>query len=340
MSDSRLRVVALLDAFVRRMLGDEGLARLRAAHARIEVEIVDPGAASLALLREADGAVLHTPAAVRLLAEGLARGPGARLRWVHWAPNGAEGLLAPEVVAAGQAGRLVLTSSKGPMADSVAEHALALLLALARGLPAYHGYQAERRWAPPPPATPPTTELRGRTIAILGVGEIGGRLARMCQAGLGMRVLGLTRVRRACPYVDRYFGPGDLPGALAEADAVAVTLPATAATERLVGAAALAALRPTAFLVNVARGALVDEPALVAALRAGRLAGAALDVFETEPLPPDHPLWTLPNVIVTPHKAQGTDRLVQHLTDFLCDALRRFAEGEPLRGVVDPHAGY
>jgi phosphoglycerate dehydrogenase-like enzyme len=155
-----------------------------------------------------------------------------------------------------------------------------------------------------------------------------------------MRVLGLTRTSRGCPHVDRYVDRAELPGALAEADAVVLALPATAATERLLDGAALAAMKPSAYLVNVARGALVDEAALVAALRARRLAGAGLDVFAVEPLPPDHPLWTLPNVIVTPHTANRAAWVTQRTTDFIRDNIRRFGQGEPLLGLVDREAGY
>jgi phosphoglycerate dehydrogenase-like enzyme len=337
MGDSGLRCVAVLEASTRRRIGDDGLTRLRVAHPRVGVEFAEPAAVTPERLRAADCAVLLSLDAVGPLSAALARGAGGRLRWVHWGPAGADGVLTPEVRAAEQ---LTLTASKGPLAASIAEHALALLLALDRHLPAYHRNQAERRWGPPPPPSPPVLGLEGRTIAILGVGAIGGRLARMCQAGLGMRVLGLTRASRGCPHVDRYVSPAELHGALAEADAVALALPATAATERLLDAAALAAMKPSAYLVNVARGALLDEAALVAALRDGRLAGAGLDVFAAEPLPPDHPLWALPNVIVTPHTANRAAGVMARVTDFIRDNIRRFAEGEPLLGLVDRQAGY
>ena len=183
-------------------------------------------------------------------------------------------------------------------------------------------------------------QLFGKTIAILGVGQVGGHLARICRVGFGMRVLGLARTRLDHPHVDRYVDRAELPAALAEADVVALCLALTPATERIVDAAALAAMKPSALLVNVARGGLVDESALIEALRAGRLGGAGLDATAVEPLPADSPLWDLPNVIITPHVAPGRDRLAEHLTDFWCENLRRFAEGEPLLGVVDREAGY
>jgi phosphoglycerate dehydrogenase-like enzyme len=337
MGSERRRCVAVLGAGMRERIGEDGLARLVAAHPRVAVELVDPVVVTPDLFAATDAAVLLSLDAVRPLSAALGRGGGGRLRWVHWGPAGADGLLTPEVLAA--AG-VVLTASKGPLGAAIAEHALALLLALDRQLPAHLRNQAAARWAPLPAVRPPVLGLAGRTIAILGVGAIGGQLARMCRAGLGMRVLGVTRTSRGCPDVDRYVAPADLHGALAEADAVALALPATAATERLLDAAALAAMKPTAYLVNVARGAVVDEAALVAALRAGRLAGAGLDVFATEPLPPDHPLWTLPNVIVTPHTANRDAGVAQRFTDFIRDNIRRFGEGEPLLGQIDRLAGY
>jgi D-2-hydroxyacid dehydrogenase (NADP+) len=165
-------------------------------------------------------------------------------------------------------------------------------------------------------------------------------MARICGAGFGMRVLGLARTRRDNPHVDRYFERADLHAALAEADAVLLALALTPETARIIDGPALAAMKPTAFLVNVARGGLVDGEALVDALRAGRIAGAGLDAPPGEPLPPDHPLWGLPNAIITPHNAPQTDRWLDHLVEFWRENIRRFAEGRPPLGAVDREAGY
>ena len=184
------------------------------------------------------------------------------------------------------------------------------------------------------------TELAGATVAVLGLGAIGSTVARICRAGFGMRVVGLVRTPGPRPHVDRAFERRELAGALAEADAVVLALPLTPATEHIVDAAGLAAMKPEAYLVNVGRGRLVDEAALIEALRAGRLAGAGLDVAATEPPPPESPLWTLPNVLLTPHQAPFTNRVTDHQAAFWGENLRRFAEGRPLRGLVDRRLGY
>jgi phosphoglycerate dehydrogenase-like enzyme len=183
-------------------------------------------------------------------------------------------------------------------------------------------------------------DLFGRTVLVMGVGAVGGNLARICKAGFQMRVLGTARSRRDNPYVDRYIESSALHAALGEADFVALCLAQTAETTAVIDAAALAAMQRTAYLVNVARGGLVDEAALVSALREGRIAGAGLDATILEPLPADSPLWDLPNVIITPHVAPGRDQLGRELAAFWCENIRRFVEGEPLLGVVDRQARY
>jgi phosphoglycerate dehydrogenase-like enzyme len=155
-----------------------------------------------------------------------------------------------------------------------------------------------------------------------------------------MQVLGMARTSRGHSHIDRYFQRSDLHAALAEADVVALCLPLTPATARIIDAEALAAMKPTAYLINVARGPLVDEEALINALQHGTIAGAGLDTTTVEPLPEESPLWTLPQVIITPHVAPGTDGMGKDIVDFWCENIRRFAEHEPLLGVVDRHMGY
>jgi phosphoglycerate dehydrogenase-like enzyme len=182
--------------------------------------------------------------------------------------------------------------------------------------------------------------MHGKTIAILGVGGGGSVLARLCQVGLGMKVLGLSRIRRDCPNVDQYFGREDLPNMLSQADVVALCLPTTPETTNIINTTALAAMKPTAYLINIARGELIDEGALAEALTKGRLAGAGLDVTSNDPLPADSPLWDCPNLIITPHVAIGTQQISDDVVDFWSENIRRFAEGEPLLGLVDRQAGY
>jgi D-2-hydroxyacid dehydrogenase (NADP+) len=291
------------------------------------VEVTPTPEAWAARVGEADGVIGWFGSTAGL----LARAP--RLRWLQAIGVGAEALLIPELVAAEH---VALTASKGPLGGPIGEHAVALLLALARRLPALGRQQAAGQWR----RVTPMTELAGATVAILGLGAVGGTVARICRAGFGMRVLALVRTPRDHPHVDRAFERRDLSEALAEADAVVLALPRTPATEQIVDAAGLAVMKPGAYLVNVGRGQLVDEAALVEALRAGRLAGAGLDVASTEPPPPESPLWTLPNVLLTPHQAPLTDRMADHLVAFWRENIRRFADGRPLLGLVDRQLGY
>ena len=286
-----------------------------------------------ALLPDADVAIIW-PSFAPLLAPAL--GSGKRLRWVQSIPAGVDALLTPELIAAEH---VLVTASKGPMAPMLAEHALLLLLALARGLPGYLRDQAARRWRPMAEAWP-TVDLHGKTLLILGVGATGGYLARLAQVGLGMRVLGTARTRRDHPHVDRYVVPDELHRALGEADVVALCLALTPETRRIIDATALAAMKPTAYLVNVARGGLVDEDAVVAALQEGRLAGAGLDTTAEEPLAAASPLWAMPNVIITPHIATCGVLADSEVIAFWCENIRRFAAGEPLLGTVDRRARY
>jgi len=184
------------------------------------------------------------------------------------------------------------------------------------------------------------SQMLGKTIAILGVGSFRGNFARICKVGFGMKVLGMARTSSGDPHVDRYFQRDELNAALAEADVVALCLPITSDTERIIDAAALAAMKPTAYLINGARGELIDEEALVDALESGRLAGAGLDSTTVEPLPQESPLWAMPNVIITPHLSPGTDELGKSMVDFWCDNIRRFAENETLLYIVDRNSEY
>lgn len=219
----------------------------------------------------------------------------------------------------------------------MAEHAILLMLALSRNLPVYLKNQEHHIWRREGQEWPP---LHGKTVAILGVGSSGGNLARVCKVGFGMHVLGMTRSRHDAPHVDRYFDQSRLLEMLPAADFVVLCLPRTPATMHLINAAALHAMQPTAYLINVSRGALIDEAALIAALRAGRIAGAGLDVTANDPIPADSPLWDLPNTIITPHIATETLQMSDDVVAFWCENIRRFAEHEPLLGLMDRQAGY
>jgi phosphoglycerate dehydrogenase-like enzyme len=316
--------------------GPEPEAHYRAAHPAVGVAFVDTRDQLSDALGAADAAFGDFRAAPDSpLFAAIRRAP--HLTWLHQASVGVDGVPLDAVPS-----RIALTCGKGPMATSLAEHASALMLALARQLPEAVIDQQAQRWPRGGSlgAVDRVRELAGRTVLILGVGAAGSILARICKAGFGMHVVGFVRAPRPNPYVDRYVTRDDLPAALGEADFVCLTLALTPETRRLIDATALAAMRPTAVLINVARGELVDEAALVAALQAGRLAGAGLDTVSEEPLPAEHPLWHLPNVLLTPHRAGGSDGLLPHYRAFFTENLRRFGEGQPLLGLVDRRAGY
>lgn len=260
-----------------------------------------------------------------------------RLRWVQATSAG----IGQFVRSAGYDARMphtVFTTASGVHAQPLAEFCLLAMLMFSRNLWQMQRLQAERRWE-----RFAATDLAGRTLGVVGVGRIGAAVARLGKA-LGMTVLGVKRtpagVAPAELGCDELYGPDGLGAVLPRSQFLVLVTPHTGETERLLGAAELALLPAGAVLVNIGRGALVDEGALVAALRAGRLGGAALDVFAAEPLPPDSPLWGLPNVLISPHSASTSDRENARITELFCDNLRRYLAGEPLRNVLDTQRLY
>ncbi len=223
-----------------------------------------------------------------------------------------------------------LASAQGANARAVAEHALALILALARRLPEARDNQAKRVWRGMIGELDRREDELGRkTLLIVGLGQIGGRLARLAKA-FDLRVVGIRRDPSAGGNgADSVHGIDELAALLPQADFVALTCPLTPETEGVIGARALDLMKRSAYLINVARGRCVDEAALIAALREGRIAGAALDCFHDEPLPPSSPLWGSPNVLITPHTAGETRRYEENVIDILLDNLDRLWRGEP-----------
>jgi phosphoglycerate dehydrogenase-like enzyme len=230
-----------------------------------------------------------------------------------------------------------LASAQGANERAVAEHALALLLALFRRIPEARDNQARRHWRPmigDPAAR--ERELAGKTLLIVGYGRIGRRVARLASA-FDMRVLATRRNLSAASGDDgvELHSNASLHALLPQADSVVLTCPLTPDTERLIDGAVLARMKPSAVLINVSRGRVVDKPALVAALSAGRLAAAALDVTVEEPLPAASPLWAMPNVLITPHTAGETEAYEENVVALLLDNLQRLARGEALvNGIV------
>jgi phosphoglycerate dehydrogenase-like enzyme len=219
--------------------------------------------------------------------------------------------------------------------EPTAEYVLGLILALAKDFPRIWEHQQHHEWRPHQSGT-----ITGRTALVWGTGPIGRAIARLLRA-VGMRVCGAGRTARSDdPDFGTVHGADTLRPALAEADYVVLAAPLTPDTRGMVDAPVLAAMKPGARLINVGRGALVDEKALVDHLAAGRLAGAALDVFDQEPLPAESPLWDMPGVIVSPHMAGETMGEREALIELFLDNLTRRAEGLPLRNVVDKRRGY
>lgn len=269
-----------------------------------------------------DDFVENSPATRRFLGCAL-RAPN--LRWMHLPNAGVDHPVFGWFLDRG----VRLTTSSGANAEPIAHTAIAALLMLARGFSHWLGAQRRHAWAPHPEANPPR-DLRGQTLVIVGLGAIGNRAARIARA-LGLHVVGVRRhPRTEHDAVDELLPPNALPDLLPRADWLLLTCPLTDATRGIIDRAALARLPAHACVLNVARGPVIDQPALIAALQAGRLGGAYLDVFETEPLPADSPLWAMPNVIVTPHDSSVSSGNRARVSELFLDNLSRWARNEPL----------
>ena len=221
------------------------------------------------------------------------------------------------------------TTASGVHAIPLAEFCMMSMLNHYRRLEAMQADQRAHRWE-----RFATSDLPGKTVAVIGLCNIGREIARLSRA-FGMRVIGSRVAVAPMEHVDRVYHPDDLYAMLAEADTVIMTAPHTQATDRMLDAAAFAAMRDGAFFINIGRGATVDEPALIEALRTGKLGGAALDVFAEEPLPADSPLWEMPNVLICTHSASTSEKENARLTELFCDNLHRYLAGRPLRNVLD-----
>ena len=262
----------------------------------------------------------------------------ARLKWVHTTSAGVGQLMYPEFRSSG----IILTNASGVHAPNMAEHIAGMVVAMARDFPGAMRFQAQRKWAQQEiwdgPARP--RELRGAVALLVGFGAVGRAVAERMRA-FGMHIWAVTRSGKAeGSLAERVFSASQLAAALPGADYVILTAPETPETHQLMGAKQLAAMKPTAILVNVARGSLVDQVALVAALERRSIGGAALDVASPEPLPPENPLWSLENVLITPHTSGISERIWPRETELLIDNLERWFRGEPLRNRVDLERGY
>ena len=299
----------------------------------------DGGADSPAALAAVRGAEVYAGFGMPpALFDAATAPPDGRLRWAHTASAGVGGSLHPAMVASD----VVLTNAAGVYAEPMADTVLAMILHFARGMDVAVRAQAERRWEKEAfeARDTPMREIAGATLGILGLGGIGRAVARRGLA-LGMAVLATRRRGTEGPGGVRVLaGDAGTDEVLRAADYVVVAVPQTAETRGMLDARRIGLMRRDAVLVNVARGRVVDEDALVEALRAGRLRGAGLDVFAREPLPARSPLWGLPNVLATPHVSGASPRFWRRQTDLIIDNIRRYARGQPLRNAVDKQAGY
>jgi phosphoglycerate dehydrogenase-like enzyme len=264
----------------------------------------------------------------------LARAPS--LRWVHSASTGVERVLTPTAMAR----VITITNARDVFSQPIAEYVMTMILAISRRLPQLLELQREHTWQPLE-----AVELGDTTIGVIGYGSLGRTVARLARA-FGARVVATRRHPAAAADPDEVAGVELLGGRralgelLGQSDFVVLAAPLTAETDGLIDGGALAAMKRRAWLINVARGRLVDEAALERALRQGRIGGAVLDTFREEPLPPDSPFYDLPNAIVTPHTSWSSGRVLDRTVELFCENLVRYAAGQPLRNVVDPAAGY
>lgn len=250
----------------------------------------------------------------------LATFPNATaMRWAHALQAGVESLLTPEI----RESPVPLTNGRGVFARPLGEWAMGAMIFFAYQYRRILKNQEQRRWE-----RYEHEELHGRTVAIVGYGSIGRAVAERACA-FGMRVVTSSRSH-----------PGDLAKILAECDYLVISAPLTPETRGLIGGRQIALLKPTAVLINIGRGAVIDEAALIDALQSKKIRGAAMDVFVNEPLPPDHPFWSMDNVLLSPHSADNLPDSREQAVDFFVENFERFRKGEPLLNVVDKHAGY
>jgi len=255
-----------------------------------------------------------------------------RLRWIHTMLAGVDPFLNANIAHS----PVILTKTRG-IHSQISELAFEMILMLAKEAPLCFRLKQEKRWQ-----QFNTLPLRSKTVGIVGLGSIGKDVARLAKA-FGMRVIATRRSAKRVArsrYADTVLPGEQLPALLSESDFVVLTLPITSETKKMIGEKELRAMKSTAYLINVARGSIVDEEALIRALSENWIAGAGLDTFATEPLPPDSKLWELPNVIITPHIAGRVPNIDIKATELFCENLRRYLKGKKLLNVVDKKKGY
>jgi phosphoglycerate dehydrogenase-like enzyme len=333
----------MVNVLVTMRFNETQLDRLRAVSPQVRVACAEAGAADYSRTD-----VLYAGAPPR----DLARAP--QLKWVQVHMAGINALHDHPLYTDSP---VALTTTSGVHAATIAEYAITVLLALAHRVPAMVEWQQRGVWPPDAQRWPlfVPTEVRGATLGVIGYGSIGRELARIARTAFGMQVLACKRDpsrREDTGYCapgtgdpdgrlpDAWYAPDKLRDLLARSDVVVMAAPLTPETDRMLGAAEFAAMKPSAYFINVGRGATVDEPALAAALRERRLAGAAIDVFAEEPPPAGHPFYALDNVIVSPHVSGFLPSYDDRCSELFAENLRRYLAGAPLLNLVDRARGY
>jgi phosphoglycerate dehydrogenase-like enzyme len=325
------RIAAAAPEFEVSVLGREAAARAGAdAPFPSQIQALTPVDELQAGVKDAEVVFCHWDKLGATFPDFPASAP--HVRWVQLSHAGAESVN-PSFIERG----IMFTTSVGMTSRPIAEYVLGTIIMFCKGWPALFRAQQShvfRRYLP--------SDVRGKTVGIIGMGQIGGEVATLAKA-FGCRVIGMrrsVRARTAGPVADEVVPVTHLPYLLSESDFVVIAASLTDETRGMIGAAQLGQMKPTAYLINVARGQIVDEPALIEALRSRTIAGAALDVFAREPLAPDSPLWDLDNAIVTPHISGGTESYWSLAVDIFCANLARYRAGEPLSNLYLPNRGY
>jgi len=314
---------------------EEDLARIRAAAPGAQLVTVSLEGLSDSPLDDVE-VLLRGPMRTANFDRLLARCPN--LRWVHSATAGVERVLTPDAAARG----LTITNARGVFSEPIAEYTMMMILSVLRRLPELIELQQERTWQPLP-----AREMRQITIGIVGLGSIGRNVARLALS-FGARVIGTRKgpdeqkdfTEPIPDGMDRILGHEQLPELLADSDFVVLALPLTPDTDKLMNGPRLAMMKPGSWLINVARGRLVDQRALLRALHSGPLEGAILDTIWEEPLPPSSPLWDAPGLFITPHTSWSSGRVLDRSIELFCDNLARYRDGSEMLNLVDPAAGY
>jgi phosphoglycerate dehydrogenase-like enzyme len=261
-----------------------------------------------------------------------------KLKWIHSPAAAVHQLMYPELMASD----VIVTNSSGVHGPVVAEHAIGLVLALAKRLPQAMQYQAEHKWAQDLlwHERPRPREIAGATVLVVGVGGIGSEFIRLARA-LGMKVIAVREdLSKGSAGADYLHSSSEIDSLLPQADFVLLCTPVTPVTTGIMNAERLKRMKPDAYLINVARGPLIDEPALIDALKSRQIADAALDVFTEKPLPADSPLWSVDNLLITPHSAAVTEKLWERHYELIVKNMNRFLAGKPLLNLVDKSRGY